>query len=256
MAITEEEENLINHLPKCYTKGGLKTMPFIIVFLLGSSLYIKVNASESLFTGFFEVLVAAVRKRNTNLHSVNHENYYHQSSDSEIQAWTNNFRYKLAQLKILKEIEINPDGFASNPWRLCSVEQVVSLKSLLRVVPMWSSNIMVQLSLNQFSFSTLQTKTMDRHIFSDFEIPAGSFSVFISTLIIWIDFYGRAFVPMMGRHTRQPGGLVLSSAAMTLSAITEGIRRHIANYASVNMLAMWFMPQYVLLGLADAFNAI
>lgn len=157
------------------------------------------------------------------------------------------------------------------------MEQVVSLKSLLRVVPMWSSNIMVQLSLNQFSFSTLQTKTMDRHIFSDFEIPAGSFSVFmVITLVMWIVFYDRALVPIKARYTGQPGGLspvlrmgiglVLSAAAMALSAITEGIRRGIAidqkdpqdspNIASVNMSSMWFVPQYVLLGLADAFNAI
>uniref|UniRef100_M1CU64 LATD/NIP n=1 Tax=Solanum tuberosum TaxID=4113 RepID=M1CU64_SOLTU len=27
----EEEESLLDHLPKTYTKGGLKTMPFIIV---------------------------------------------------------------------------------------------------------------------------------------------------------------------------------------------------------------------------------
>lgn len=154
------------------------------------------------------------------------------------------------------------------------------MKSLVRVVPIWSSNINVQLSLNQFSFSTLQIQTMNRHIFfSDFEIPAGSFSVFmVITLIIWIALYDRVFVPLMARHTGQQGGLspvlrmgiglVLSSAALAISAITEAIRRHIAidqkdiypqdgpNIASVDMSAMWFVPQYVLLGLADAFNAI
>ncbi|KAK4365031.1 hypothetical protein RND71_016389 [Anisodus tanguticus] len=312
----------------------------VSAFLLGSPLYIKVSASESLFTGFFQVLVASVRKRNIDLQSVNCEDYYHQSPDSEIQTLTNSFSvFCLAYLVVLAtahfcsnalytalipylslivslallcfvlialpvimlcleprvtpkqplylprcldkaciiedpEKDINPDGFTSNPWRLCSVEQVVSLKSLLRVVPMWSSTIMVQLSLNQFSFSTLQTKTMDRHIFSDFEIPAGSFSVFmVITLVLWIALYDRALVPIRARYTGQPGGLspvlrmgiglVLSSAAMTLSAITEGIRRSLAidpqdglNIASVNMSAMWFVPQYVLLGLADAFNAI
>ncbi|KAK6782519.1 hypothetical protein RDI58_020315 [Solanum bulbocastanum] len=247
----------------------------VSAFLLGSSMYIKVSASESLFTGFFQVLVASVRKRNIDLHSVNCEDYYHQSSDSEIQAFTSSFRC-LNKSCIIEDPErdINPDGFASNPWRLCSVEQVVSLKSLLRVVPMWSSNIMVQLSLNQFSFATLQTKTMDRHIFSDFEIPAGSFSVFmVITLVIWIAFYDRALVPIKARYTGQPGGLspvlrmgiglVLSAAAMVLSAITEGIRRGIAidqkepqDGPNINMSAMWFVPQYVLLGLADAFNAI
>ncbi|XP_015083711.1 protein NRT1/ PTR FAMILY 1.2-like isoform X1 [Solanum pennellii] len=246
----------------------------VSAFLLGSSMYIKVSASESLFTGFFQVLVAAVRKRKIDL-PVNFANYYHQSPDSESQALTSSFRCLNKACMIEDpERDINPDGFASNPWRLCSVEQVVSLKSLLRVVPMWSSNIMVQLSLNQFSFATLQTKTMDRHIFSDFEIPAGSFSVFmVITLVMWIAFYDRALVPIKARYTGQPGGLspvlrmgiglVLSAAAMVLSAITEGIRRGIAidqkvpqDVPNINMSAMWFVPQYVLLGLADAFNAI
>ncbi|KAH0697881.1 hypothetical protein KY285_015041 [Solanum tuberosum] len=245
-----------------------------IAFLLGSSMYIKVGAIESLFTGFFQVLVAAVRKRNIDL-PVNRANYYHQSPESESQALTSSFRCLNKACMIEDpERDINPDGFASNPWRLCSVEQVVSLKSLLRVVPMWSSNIMVQLSLNQFSFATLQTKTMDRHIFSDFEIPAGSFSVFmVITLVMWIAFYDRVLMPIKARYTGQPGGLspvfhmgiglVLSAAAMVLSAITEGIRRGIAidqkdpqDSPNINMSAMWFVPQYVLLGLADAFNAI
>ncbi|KAJ8531346.1 hypothetical protein K7X08_026780 [Anisodus acutangulus] len=157
----------------------------VSAFLLGSSLYIKVSASESLFTGFFQVLVASVRKRNIDLQSINCENYYHQSLNSEIQALTNSFRC-LDKACIIEDPErdINPDGPASNPWRLCSVEQVVSLKFLLRVVPMWSSNIMV----HDDTFSNN--------------------------------------------------------------------RRHIANYASVNMSAMWFVPQYVLLGLAGVFNAI
>lgn len=246
----------------------------VSAFLLGSSMYIKVSASESLFTGFFQVLVAAVRKRNIDL-PVNRANYYHQSPESESQALTSSFRCLNKACMIEDpERDINPDGFASNPWRLCSVEQVVSLKSLLRVVPMWSSNIMVQLSLNQFSFATLQTKTMDRHIFSDFEIPAGSFSVFmVITLVMWIAFYDRVLVPIKARYTGQPGGLspvlrmgiglVLSAAAMVLSAITECIRRGVAidqkdpqDSPNINMSAMWFVPQYVLLGLADAFNAI
>ncbi|XP_016552880.2 protein NRT1/ PTR FAMILY 1.2 isoform X1 [Capsicum annuum] len=251
----------------------------VAAFLSGSSLYIKVSASESLFTGFFQVLVASVRKRNIDLHSGNGEAYYHQSPSSEIQALTSSFRC-LNKACIIEDpqIDANSDGLrASNPWRLCSVEQVESLKSLLRVVPMWSSNIMVQLSLNQFSFSTLQTMTMDRHIFSYFEVPAGSFSFFmVITLVVWITIYDRALVPIKSRYTGQPGGLspvlrmgiglVLSTAAMALSAITESIRRGLAidqndpqeipNISSVNMSAMWLVPQYVLLGLADAFNAI
>ena len=76
------------------------------------------------------------------------------------------------------ERDLNPDGSASNPWKLCSLEQVESLKALLRVLPMWSTGFMIFVALSQFS-SVLQAKTMDRHIFPHFEVPAASFSVFL-----------------------------------------------------------------------------
>ncbi|KAK6788984.1 hypothetical protein RDI58_012783 [Solanum bulbocastanum] len=61
--------------------------------------------------------------------------------------------------------DLNPDGSTLNPWNLCSVERVESLKALIRVLPMWSTGFMMFVDMNVFAFSVLQTKTMDRHIF-------------------------------------------------------------------------------------------
>ena len=170
--------------------------------------------------------------------------------------------------------DLNPEGSPINPWNLCTIDQVESLKALLRVIPMWSTGFMILVSLNQNSFSTLQASMMDRHLGPKIQIPAGSFTVFtIITLTIWVAIYDRAIVPLLAKLTGKPRGLgtkmrmgiglVLSALAMAVSAMVENIRRNIAidqgladKPMVMDMSAMWLIPQYCLFGLAEAFNAI
>lgn len=63
-----------------------------LMFLVGSSLYVKVKVSKSLFTGFFQVLVAAFRNRKLNLPPGNIDQCFH-SDDSKFLIPTNNLRY-------------------------------------------------------------------------------------------------------------------------------------------------------------------
>ncbi|EHA8590737.1 putative protein NRT1/ PTR FAMILY 1.2 [Cocos nucifera] len=169
---------------------------------------------------------------------------------------------------------LNVDGSASKPRNLCTVEQVEGLKSVMRVIPLWSSGFMVPLVLNQ-SFPVLQAKTMDRHIFSKFEIPAGSFGVFGTlTLTVWSGSYDRFIVPVLEKITGRPRafslkqrmgiGIIISTVSTGVAAIVEAIRRRKAIEQGladdmngvVTMSAMWLVPQHCLSGLAEAFSVI
>lgn len=173
------------------------------------------------------------------------------------------------------EEDLNSDGSASNPWRLCSIEQVEELKALIKVIPIWSTGIMMAINISQDSFQLLQANSMDRHITSTLEIPAGSFGMFaIIALTIWIVLYDRVILPIaskirgkparLGTKTRMGIGLLLTTISMVVSAIVEDIRRRKAikegylnnPHGVVAMSAMWLVPQYCLNGLAEAFNAI
>ncbi|XAR70864.1 hypothetical protein NMG60_11027898 [Bertholletia excelsa] len=247
-----------------------------IILLLGTSLFIKVRPRGSLLTELVQVLVVAVKKRNITLPPLNYTSTYHVGHEPKLQAPTENLRWlNKACIITDPERDLNPDGSTSDSWNLCTVDQVESLKALLKVIPMWSTSFMVIISLSQTSYTTLQAETMDRHITSNFEIPAGSMTVFmIVTITIWVAFYDRIMVPILARYmgrsnglspqVRMGIGLLISCLAMVISGVTECVRRRLAIEEGfednaegiVDMSAMWLVPQYVLLGLAEALNAV
>ncbi|KAK8594999.1 hypothetical protein V6N13_015908 [Hibiscus sabdariffa] len=60
---------------------------------------------------------------------------------------------------------------------ICTAQKVEELKALLKVMPIWSTGIMMAIAGPQHLFPVLQTSTMDRHIVGGFEIPAASLTV-------------------------------------------------------------------------------
>ncbi|PHU01355.1 Protein NRT1/ PTR FAMILY 1.2 [Capsicum chinense] len=103
------------------------------------------------------------------------------------------------------QLDLNPDGEATDPWRLCTVDQVEELKALLKVVPIWLTGVVVAINISQPSFPVLQANTMDRHIGSSCEVPAASFGIFgfIST-VLWIVLYDCLILPVASKLTGKP----------------------------------------------------
>ncbi|KAK9100937.1 hypothetical protein Scep_024367 [Stephania cephalantha] len=246
-------------------------------FLLGFPLYVRVMTYQSLLTTCAQVVVAASKNRGLKLPSKVGEGWFHQDKDSKIIVVPSEKLRFLNKACIIRnrDKELDSDGSALDPWRLCTVTQVEDLKSVIRVLPIWSTGIMIAVTISQVAFPVLQAKTMNRHLTSKFQIPAGSFSVFgILTLTIWVAIYDRILVPIIAKHTgrtrgltnkqRMGTGLVISCMALTASALVENARRTRAireglidnPVAVVDMSAMWLIIQHCLTGLAEAFNAI
>ncbi|CAM8993538.1 unnamed protein product [Rhodiola kirilowii] len=224
------------------------------LFFMASSLYVKHHVSTNLLVNFAQVIVASYRKRKLPLSplSTGDDCYcYHHEKGSEFLVPTDKLRFlNKACVVISFEEEMTTEGSVVNPWRTCTVEQVEQLKALLRA------------------------NSMDRHLTSSFQIPAGSFAMFlIISLAAWIVLYDRIILPLasklhgkpvrIGVKLRMGIGLFLTSLAMVVSATVEQIRRnkaveamHNSTGVVVTMSAMWLIPQYVIQGLAEAFNAI
>ncbi|GAY51128.1 hypothetical protein CUMW_131940 [Citrus unshiu] len=261
----------------------------LLLFFIASPLYVKLKASSSLLTGFAQVAVVAYKNRKLALPPPNASWCYHRQKDSLLIVPTSKLRFlnkasfvafairflNKACLIRNPEQDIAPDGSALNPWSLCTIEQVEELKALIKVLPLWSTGIMMSINISQNSFPLLQASSMDRHVTSSFQIPAGSFGTFtIITLAAWVVLYDRVLIPVaskikgkpvrLGVKLRMGIGLFLSCMGMVVSGLVENIRRRRAiregylnnGQAVLEMSAMWLVPQHCLNGLAEAFNAI
>ncbi|CAN1851667.1 Protein NRT1/ PTR FAMILY 3.1 [Linum perenne] len=163
-----------------------------------------------------------------------------------------------------------------NLWRLNTVHRVEELKSLIRMGPIWAAGILlITAYAQQNTFSLQQAKSMDRHLTTKFQIPAGSMSVFTMTsMLITIVIYDRIFVPLIRRLTgldrgitflhRMGIGFVISIMATLVAGFIEVKRKGVARdhgliefgHKTVPISVFWLAPQYCLHGIAEAFMSI
>ncbi|KAL8098960.1 hypothetical protein AgCh_031605 [Apium graveolens] len=245
------------------------------LFLIASSFYIKAKVKRNLFSSFVQVIVVVYKHRRMTLPSPDSSITWYTLKDSERHIPTDKLRFMNKACIVKNPEDIGLDGVALNPWNLCTVDQVEELKTLIRVLPLWSTAIMMSVNMSQGSFGLLQARSMDRRLIGSFEIPAGSFSMFtIGTIVIWVLLYDRVLLPLaskirgkqvqIGVKERMGMGLFCSLLAMVVSAIVEHVRRTKAieqgfrdNPSGVlDMSAYWLVPQHILSGLAEALNSI
>jgi len=243
-----------------------------IFFLLGAPNYRHEIPQGSALTGFAHVIVASVKKRNLPLPADSLHLHHGEQSSCDKPCLTNQFRF-LNKAAIMSPGNTRPSG----SWRVCSVEKIEGLKSVIRTLPIFSCGIANQITnAQQQTFSVLQALSMDRRIGSKgFKIPAGSFSVFsLLVLIAWLPFYDRVVVPYARRNTTNNRGITvfqrlgigfaISSLSMLVAGLVEVKRRSAARThglidqpsAVVPISALWLLPQFCIYGLAEAFYAV
>ncbi|GAU14212.1 hypothetical protein TSUD_307720 [Trifolium subterraneum] len=247
-------------------------------FFLATPFYVMLEAKKNMLTGLAQVLVASYRNRLLQLpqEDMNVIGIYHHEKDSNLLVPTEKLRFLNKACIMRNPLEdLTQDGRALNPWNLCTIEQVEDLKALFKIVPIWTTGIMMTVNVSQSSFLVLEASSMDRHIGSNFQIPPASFGTFMMlSLILWVILYDRFLVPLAsrikGRATslgaKQKMGVSLFSCSISIAslAIVESIRRRIAidqGYleqpeAVVNMSALWLLPRQIIDGLAEASGVV
>ncbi|KAG8363708.1 hypothetical protein BUALT_Bualt19G0050500 [Buddleja alternifolia] len=266
----------------------------LIVFLIGSRTYRRQAPVGSPFTRVAQVVVAAVRKRRLGGGICNEDDQENSYSAAGVNTEEDGIGIgigiggggvvhplvRTTQFRFLDKATIIDTKDASsekrNPWRLCSTNQVEEVKLVLQLIPIWFSCLMFAVVIAQLgTYFTKQGTTMNRSITPNFQIPAASFQVFTGlTILISVLLYERAFVPITRAITGRPSGitilqrigigLLLSILTMTVAALVESKRVHIARQNGlldnpklvVNMSVWWLIPQYVLCGLSDVFTVV
>ncbi|KAJ1386015.1 Proton-dependent oligopeptide transporter family [Sesbania bispinosa] len=250
----------------------------IIMFFIGTRIYVHVKPEGSIFSSIAQVLVAAYKKRKVKLpieKQVDGIFYDPPLTGTVVLSklpLTNQFR-ALNKAALIMEDEVNPDGSRVNQWKLVSIQQVEEVKCLARTFPIWAAGILGFTSMaQQGTFTVSQALKMDRHLGPKFQIPAGSLGVIsFITIGLWVPFYDRVVVPTLRRMTKHEGGITLlqrigigmvfSTLSMVAAGLVEKVRRDSANshpnpMGIAPMSVMWLAPQLILMGLCEAFNVI
>ncbi|KAL5064744.1 hypothetical protein RYX36_026481 [Vicia faba] len=255
-----------------------------VMFFMGDKLYVKVKPNgNSPIKSIVQVLVVAIKKRRLKL-PAQHQmlslfDYLPSKCDYPKLPYTYQFRVLDKAAMITPQDKINPDGSPTDPWSLCSIQQVEELKCLVRVLPICFSGILFFLVVSQqHTVLVFQALQLNRRVGnSNFNIPAASYSVFIMlSTTLWLPIYDRLVIPFLRRFTGKEAGITilqrigvgifLSILSMFVSALVETERRHLAltnpigiqprKGAISSMSGFWLLPQLVLVGLSEAFNAV
>ncbi|KAH9620025.1 hypothetical protein KSS87_023213 [Heliosperma pusillum] len=219
----------------------------IITFVVGYRYYRHLDPSGSPFTRLVQVCIAAYKKRKMSMVNDPKLLYENEELDASISSYGKLIHTK--QLLFLDKAAIvseEDNTKAPNLWKLNTVHRVEELKSVIRMGPIWASGIiLITAYAQQSTFSLQQAKTMDRHLTTSFQIPAG------------LD-RGITFLHRMGI------GFVISVLATLVAGFVEIKRKQVAlahglvnnSSATIPISVFWLVPQYGLHGVAEAFMSI
>ncbi|KAK3135863.1 hypothetical protein QOZ80_5BG0424450 [Eleusine coracana subsp. coracana] len=260
------------------------TVVSLVILLLGARYFHMPVPKGSPYTELARVFVAAVRKARVNVGTLERVQYYVGDDDTVIAdadsdgAPSKRLRFLNRAAMITSTdrstVDVSSGGPRTTGWRLCTVQQVEDLKSLLSTLPIWSAGILLSLTVGVLLFmAVLQALAMDRSLGPRFKVPAGSISVASLAAFAFVTLVvDRAVFPLWRRVTgalptplqRVGLGHVLNVAAMVSAALVERRRLRIVReqYHGDGSEALgWVAPMSVMwlvfpLGLAGAGEAV
>ncbi|GMP86325.1 hypothetical protein CsSME_00039139 [Camellia sinensis var. sinensis] len=249
----------------------------IVVFVSGSALYKKEKPEGSPLLRLAQVVVAAVRKRKEVAPADPGLLYDNKKLDAALSfngrlLHSNNLKWLDKAAVITDSDETHPTN-PPNLWRLSTVHRVEELKSIVRMLPIWSAGILAITAYSHSdSFSIQQARTMDRFLSPTFQIPPATMAIFENlTVMVGLLLYERLFVPFARRFTKNPAGITclqrmgigftINSLGTLVAAVVEVKRKHVAAKhnlldiptATIPMSVFWLIPQYSIHGIAMVF---
>ncbi|KAG6670329.1 hypothetical protein CIPAW_01G304100 [Carya illinoinensis] len=255
---------------------GIPTVALLLsvfMFYLGTPIYRhKVRKSKSPATDLIRVPIAAFKNRKLQL--PNNPSELH---EFELQHYTSSGKRQVQHTPIFRFLDKAAIKDASSDVSRppCTVTQVEGAKLVLGMILIWVVTLVPNTIWAQINtLFVKQGTTLDRSLSSTFKIPAASLGSFVTlSMLLSVPMYDRYFVPFMRRRTGNSRGITLLQrlgigfaiqVIATAAAYAVEVRRmhvirenHIVGAKEiVPMSIFWLLPQYVLLGIADVFNAI
>ncbi|EMS55014.1 putative nitrate excretion transporter 3 [Triticum urartu] len=228
----------------------------LVMLLLGARYYRMPVTKGSPYTDLARVVVAAVRKGSVQVDAHGGVRYnvgdgaFVTSGSDGAPSKTLRFLNRAAMITAATGSDSSRGESGRGAWRLCTVQQVEDLKSLLSVFPLWSSGIMAL--------------AMDRSLGPHFNIPAGAISVCsLVGFIVATPVLDRAVFPLWHRITGTPAsplqrvglGHVVNVSGMVAAALVE--RRRLGSMRAqpgAPMSVLWLLLPLSIVGAGEALH--
>ncbi|XP_027116616.1 protein NRT1/ PTR FAMILY 5.2 [Coffea arabica] len=239
----------------------------ILIFLAGTQFYRHRIPTGSPFTRMAQVIIASLRKWKVSVPSDPKELY-----ELDLEEYAKNKKVRIdstPSLRFLNKACVKTTS--TNPWMLCPVTQVEETKQMLRMIPILIATFIPSTMLAQINtLFVKQGTTLNRRL-GGFNIPPASLAAFVTlSMLISVMLYDRYFVKIIRRWTKNPRGItllqrmgigmILHIVIMTVASLTEKYRLSVAkdhglvqNAGQVPRSILLLLPQFVLMGVADAF---
>ncbi|XP_050211061.1 protein NRT1/ PTR FAMILY 5.1 [Mercurialis annua] len=251
---------------------GIPTVGLIIslfIFYLGTPFYRhKVRKSKSPARDLIQVPIFAFKNRKLQL-----PNDPSQLHEFEVQYYIDSGKRQIHHTPVFRCLDKAALRDGSSPP--CTVTQVESIKLVFGMILIWLVTLIPSTIWAQINtLFVKQGTTLDRSLGSNFKIPAASLGSFVTlSMLLSVPMYDRFFVPFMRKKTGNPRGItllqrlgigfVIQVIAIAIAYAVEVRRMHMIKVHNITnpkevvpMSIFWLLPQYVLLGIADVFNAI
>ncbi|XP_052134816.1 protein NRT1/ PTR FAMILY 5.2-like [Oryza glaberrima] len=249
----------------------LGLMVSVAVFLAGTPLYRHKVPQGSPLATMGRVVAAAVWKWRVPLPADSKELH-----ELELEHYTSRRGFRMdatVSMAFLNKAAVKPAARLPG-WTLCTVTQVEETKQIVKLVPLLATMVVpCTLVAQAGTLFVKQGVTLDRRI-GKFHVPPASLGAFVTaTMLVCIVLYDRFLVPAVRRRTKNPRGITLLqriSLGMLLQIVTMVVtsvvesrrlgyaRRHglVAAGGQLPVTIFILLPQFVLLGVADAFLVV
>eukprot|EP00250_Pteridium_aquilinum_P009637 c18815_g1_i3 orf=303-1769(-) len=221
---------------------------------------VKYEAKENPFTTILHVLIAAIRKRKVHI-PTNTDALYEPDKGTEWLIHTDKFRF-LDKAATISEDDV--DGIHTvSPWRLCSVQKVEEVKSLINILPIWAVILCKSTAISQLPSLFVEQGDAMNVMVGSFEVASASMTLFNLLARIFIAMAFDLRTRRMPTSTRSSSiaffqigiAYVAAILAMLIGALVETIR--LSNAESGKTISiLWLVPQYACEGVVLVCGAV
>ncbi|XP_021744327.1 protein NRT1/ PTR FAMILY 2.7-like [Chenopodium quinoa] len=242
----------------------------VALYLIGSRFYRTYPPQGSPFTSIARVIVAAMRN---NTRIVEESCYLYENENSKLSHGqpSKSLRF-LNRAALIKQGDNRARDTITKSWSQCTMEEVEDLKKLFKLMPLWSSSMLLSAAIGIIlSITVLMALVMDRSVNSHYKIPPGTFVVvtFVFTAItspIFDRYITPTYKKLTGRRLTFLQCIGVGHVCNILATITFAlIERRRLNLIEVYHLkdqqnvvaplsALWLIIPLVITGIGEGFS--